>query len=902
MSDKDSDHESGYSDSFDSPEKNGPTTSHKTDLNASNMSRRSSDSSFNVEQDEEDDGASRSQSVGGPPRSASNTGAEEPSQSDSAESESKPPPPPMDSDPPEEKAAKGNDEGTVADDGKEHEDNRPAAPRMTGSAQASPTKASNRSHPNGHRSQSKDEPTDKHNNPKKGGSNNNNNKSEPKMAKYAVEDPRFAPNHAPINDTQLEGLVHRLYDPEPLRRRTLQSVEQRAQQAAAKHYNSMQDSHLAAFWFKKQQKSPSGLLSVTDETHGGGGGGRAPPAGSDPNATFPSPSRGGRHRELQPLMLRPATCPLEEDLTALCLTPRERRRYLRRKQEGGSEAAAPPRSQSMMEGGHAASSAARREQPHHHHDDNDSPEWKEQRGSAKSPQRQQGTVTRQAAAAPTPLPVVSLVIRSSEDPAIREGWLQSLLLLSVVQQEEGANKAAAGSDAGSSPRRKLYQPSSPRASEHASVTSSMKSWLNVADVKRKDLSAIWMAACPPSAYQRLVARLNLSTKQFKLGWLLQGADPPPGGTIMEIPPEAPAQDDSSCHVMISSPRSVYVLLRLGLSSEDLAPVTLNAHYCDASLKGIPPHVAEVHFAARERQRQRQLQEAVRGYADVCSQITQREFVERLQQCNPEANRHALLSREAEPVRGRPESLSGSRRRSSVDGSAADPEERGLHRPEDSANDEDEDSSQPPEDDAQAAKNRIEQSRVKQQTRQDKYLKQLARNADLMKKQTMMAQQREQLQKEKHQELLQRRQEELAERKRKQQERAEKLERIRQEAKQSELDRQQNLLKRIEEDEKRSYKLAEVRHEAHMLKQEERKIHQENKIEKVIRREKQMDYQNLLTLDRIRRKAGRAEAMQEMRHAAQKELKELRERNAVEMSQKTELFAKELLEYQRKSLQ
>ncbi|CUG87768.1 Hypothetical protein, putative, partial [Bodo saltans] len=502
-------------------------------------------------------------------------------------------------------------------------------------------------------------------------------------------------------------------------------------------------------------------------------------------------------------------------------------------------------------------------------------------------------------------------------------------------------------------------PSASRSHRTAGGSTTRSSMIaRVTTVKRKDLYALWMAARPPSPFQRLVSRLSYNPSQeFSLGWLVQKKSPPAGGTLREVPVRPPRDDASSSghRVRISSPRSAYVMLRQGIMVEDITPVSLQRFYLEGSLQGVPAKVAEFHFAAREKKRKALLDEILRAYDAICATVTQEAFVQKLYAVNPEENRQALLSREDETICGGPKqrsnpsrSKSGSKAASrsssasalrtshqvlpipasnhQANGSmtlpfdaAADPTTEGGNPLHASSQQQSTGAGLPPPphadhasvtngggsaneaDDTAAAKRRIELTIQKQQRRQDKYMQQLARNAQLLRERATENKKREEVSQVKQERLVQKREEVSRLRKEEQSRREQQLKEKRIEAMRIEKDRQDKLLEKIKKGEEHAVALSKKREEIRVLQHEERKILEETKIEIVARREKQLDYENLLLIDRIRRKAGRAQSMQEMKEDAMMMLKERRERNLIEMGQRTEEFAEQLLAYERKHL-
>lgn len=351
------------------------------------------------------------------------------------------------------------------------------------------------------------------------------------------------------------------------------------------------------------------------------------------------------------------------------------------------------------------------------------------------------------------------------------------------------------------------------------------------------------------------------------------------------------------------------MLKMGLSTEDLEPMSLKRFYLEGSLKGVPRKITEVHFASREAERRRLLAQALEAYDTISNGITQDAFVKRLYTVDPETHREVLLSREREPVLL--QSLSGSRRRPQLSTSnlvsvaAADPGIESIvgiaspthsvqttnHGAQDDAED----------DDGAAARRRIEHAMKKQKARQEKYVEQLSKNAKLLQERAQQSKVREEIAEKKHEKLVEKRRMEAEERQAEQVRRKEKMERIRTEAVLKEKCRQKALIQKIQSEEQHARALAIQRHEVHLLRQEERKIREEQKELMVERREKQHDYENLLLIDRIRRKVGRAEAMQQLKTQALADLKVVRERNAIEMAARTEQFASQLLEFERKHL-
>lgn len=746
------------------------------------------------------------------------------------------------------------------------------------------------------------------------------NKPLTKLQKYAVEEGIFAPLHAAIDDSRLSQLVTRLYDPEPLRQRTFRAAEQRREKVQYENYNAVQDAHLVPYWQRKVwfkgQLRQEALQKQQNSS----------PLRHHHGAHTPLPSQhGNRHKTsggALPQIHRPATCPPphspDESFTSgehpqknmkaeAPLQPVESlapdTSYNNVGCDGSASAFAASPSQSRSGRRRRRSSVGGGS-----HDDDDtarssrssssssgcasSPEWKEQRP---------GSAPRTAA-------------------------------------------TAEGGVGNESVHRTLSATRSQRTGGASTTTKSQIDRLTT--VKRKDLYALWMAARPPSPFQRLISRLSYNPSQaFRLNWLVQKKSPPPGGTLREVPQRAPPRDDdaaSTTGIRISSPRSAYVMLRQGIMVEDITPVSLQRFYLDGSLKGIPAKVSEYHFAAREKLRKELLDEILRAYDAICATVSQESFVRKLYAVNPEENKEALLSREDETICGgaaakrsttgskgtsvasRSSSASAVRRRNlrpavasdtTVDAAQDPTAEGGRDNPQDGLDGSPTNHDAPSfavvdplrsadsdeANDGAAAKRRIQLTIQKQQRRQDKYMQQLDRNAQLLRKRAAENKLREDVAHEKHDKLLRKRAEENLRRREEHARREAQLQAKRDDAARLEKERQEKLLEKIKKGEEHASALAKKREEIRLLQHEERKILEETKIEIVARREKQNDYENLLLIDRIRRKVGRAQAMQEMRAAAMMQLKERRERNLVEMEQRTEEFAEQLLAYERKHL-
>jgi hypothetical protein len=385
-------------------------------------------------------------------------------------------------------------------------------------------------------------------------------------------------------------------------------------------------------------------------------------------------------------------------------------------------------------------------------------------------------------------------------------------------------------------------------------------------IRRKDLTAMWMLAKPPSAFLSLVSRLELGDQSFNLSWLCLGKSPPASGTLLEIP------EDS--HVgytphPISSPRSVLVMLRNGLTLRDLTPQPLGSFYRSGALRGLPPFATEIHFASSEANRRKKLSKVRRDYESLCALISREDLVAQLQLANPEVFREVLISREEENVQSRGGSPLGNETGSQSD------------------------------DDGEAAKRRLERSAMRQQKALDKYMCQLESNARILRENVEAAKHRDDELRRKETILEEKRRREAESRRERQQKKQERLEKARRDAYLKEELRKQELLNRLHRQEEYARIRAQEQHEQKLVSQEEHRIQVERKFELVMRREKQRNYENLITIDRIRRKVGRVRALEEIKAAALQRLKQQREQASLEMVEKTNKFAVELLEFQRK---
>eukprot|EP01062_Namystynia_karyoxenos_P015881 TRINITY_DN15800_c0_g1_i1.p1 TRINITY_DN15800_c0_g1~~TRINITY_DN15800_c0_g1_i1.p1 ORF type:complete len:805 (+),score=259.16 TRINITY_DN15800_c0_g1_i1:117-2531(+) len=205
-------------------------------------------------------------------------------------------------------------------------------------------------------------------------------------------------------------------------------------------------------------------------------------------------------------------------------------------------------------------------------------------------------------------------------------------------------------------------------------------------VKRRDLTALRVLIDPPVHFQAMVYRLRLDISAYDLRWvpkatpdhvsaltaagLLQtlgsvplGPDevaawkervqqkearrkkqhssdaldspkransPLPVGESQRGQPQLSVRPGT----IISSPRSALCLLRAGVDPHDLLPVELAQFRSTAGLEGAPPHIAVRRHRHHERMRQETLRQLRATYSEMCAKISLAQFVTLLQRLSP----------------------------------------------------------------------------------------------------------------------------------------------------------------------------------------------------------------------------------------------------------------------------
>ena len=705
-----------------------------------------------------------------------------------------------------------------------------------------------------------------------------------KMLKYSSAETFFSPAHVPINEQSEKALITRLYNPEPLKKRTLMDLEQRRQVQQA--YDSSVDHHLCQYWDRKQQirnKTSSG--SKRQENIGD-----TEVKSTRPRTTSPPQDRSGDGGS--------------ESSPDRCHTSPVSGRQ--KHKASGSSAASPASSSRRGRGGYRSSSqsSTRRtstasSSASSNSSRESSPEWTEQRSSSKPREHRPGdklatghksnnsSITSRKFIAGLPISVWSIVAKFLEekDLVALHGCARGLTLEALSNSNSRAvvlTRSQNGGDSNSSPS---------RSRSGFFDRGDDDGFDPVTNIHRRDLTALWMVARPSSAFQRVVARFSFHHHDFNLSWMVRKAQPPAsGGTIMQIPtlyvPSSSQSGGASSPdaYRLSSPRSVLVLLRNGLTLKDLVAIPLSVFYNEGSLRGIPKAVSEIGYAAHEKQRQKHLSKVRRDYAALCKLITLKELTDMLFRVNPDEHTDAPIHDDDEEIR--PVGLS---------------EETGLtvHDPSGDGGQRQQHVTTVVVEGNSAVRLRADRAMEQQTKQQEKYMTQLTRNAELMRKRTERAREQEETALRKYESLRLQHEAENQQRKEKIAQRAEKLKQVQQDAKLREELRQKFVLEKIHAHESHQQKLDEQRRLQHLIQQEERKVINERKRERVDRCEKQNDFERLCVVDKIRRKAAKIDAVRELSQKMTLELKHNREKASIEMQLKAEQFSSELLAFQRK---
>lgn len=758
--------------------------------------------------------------------------------------------------------------------------------------------------------------------------------------KYASSETFFSPSHLPISGQSEKALLTRLYNPEPLKKRTLLEMEKRRQQQQV--YDSSLDHHLSQFWDRQQvlRGKRGATVGGEDGTTSGqrphttsprtAAAGPPPPSGAQTASDSGSPTSSHHKRK------KANYC------SASSASPGSSRRG---GGGGGQHSSSAWSSSSRSPSGSSSSRGSNPEWTEQRsvNDSRHSPQWKA-KSSKRQKNRQQQQQQNASAGATSPFSSKS---KRGAGPAVLVGslpghvwstvalWLDGkdaaalhrtakglaadalakaasaavTVKIDEQQQQDASNRAVALRDStASSASRDATSPTRSR-SDHDDDDDGFEP---VNTIHCRDLTALWMVARPSSAFQRVVARFSFHHHDFNLNWMAANkkthAGPTVPATVLQIPFEnavssTPVHPDT---YRLSSPRSVIVLLRNGLTLKDLVAVPLSVFYNEGSLRGLPKTVSEISYAAHEKQRLKQLGKVRRDYAALCSVVTLPALVEQIFAVNPDDHADAPLREDSAEIRT-PAAADESAKTRQQPSSAASCQDRSLAVVEE---DPEPTSARGEKNNGGSAKSakpvsesalrlRADCAKLQQARQQEKYMMLLEKTAERLKQRTEATRDQEEAVLRRQAALRQQQEEEQRQRSEKIAVRAEKLKQVQVEAKLMEELRQKMVLSRIKEYEEHQKKLDEQRTLQLLIQQEERNVVNERKRDRVDRFEKQLDFERLCVVDKLRRKATRVTAMMEFVKETTKDLKQHRELGTMEMHAKADDFSQSLLAFQRK---
>lgn len=384
---------------------------------------------------------------------------------------------------------------------------------------------------------------------------------------------------------------------------------------------------------------------------------------------------------------------------------------------------------------------------------------------------------------------------------------------------------------------------------------------------RADLTSLWLLASTPPSYQACVRGLRLPDSDFDLEWLQKRQERPLlSRSLLDIPVGPTIDVDG--HFRISSPRSVIVLLRNGVALSEILPKSLHVMMKEGSLEGTPVHLCEKRFATREKRRL-EILEKVRGdYANICSSITQADFVQMLFSVCPEEHPDFPIRNDAMPIDESSLNNTQLTRKLSIIANTASKRE-------------------------QSAQERQNNNRL----RFERYLR---RNREIAMNRVKDAKVREAAEAEKFSSIQRRRIEDLRQREEKLQHRNNRLQQVIDDGKAMEELRRREMERRIADHEERWAEQQRMRDFARQLEEEERHIAKRQKQENMMRHERMVEFQKLRTVDRIRRKLDRCVASVQTDMETRKAIKFERDKCTMEMKELVRKHDDEILAFQRKS--